>query len=448
MSQRARALMAVTAATFLIAAIGVGGGPSARAGTAPNGRIAFSSWDEDLNYDIYTVDPADPTAAPVKLTTDGRFNENPDWSPDGTKIVYDGWSTFSGPRIQIMDTVPDTNDSVVLSRPCSGDLDCYGDFQPAWSPDGTRIAFISSRPNADGSDNWSYEIYVMDATGEAGPLPQATRLTTDPLPESGQGINDSQITWSPNGKRMAFLSEGRGVEPDSCDLWVMDSRDLDNDGFGDNMTRLIFDDSFNCDPFEDVGPQWSPNSSLIAFTSVRSGYFDIWVVNAEDPSDLRNVTDTPEGYEDQPSWSPDGTQIVFRSDASGAYELYSLPVPPLGDSKKLNVAGGPPPVQLTFDGSNKQHPDWGPLRGSVPGTVTLTVSKRGRGTVRTSSGKIACGRDCSATYVRGSDVKLRATPRTGYRFTRWGGACSGTRSACNLPMNRSKSVVARFQKLH
>ena len=182
MNQRARALVAVTAATFLIGAIGVGGGRSARADIAPNGRIAFSSWDEDLNYDIYTVDPANPTASPVKLTTDGRFNGNPDWSPDGSKIVYDGWSTFSGPRIQVMDTDPDTNDSVVLTRPCSGDLDCYGDFQPAWSPDGTRIAFISSRPNADGSENWSYEIYVMDATGEAGPLPQATRLTTDPFP--------------------------------------------------------------------------------------------------------------------------------------------------------------------------------------------------------------------------------------------------------------------------
>jgi hypothetical protein len=228
----------------------------------------------------------------------------------------------------------------------------------------------------------------------------------------------------------------------------MDSRDLDADGFGDNMTRLTFDDSFNCDSFEDVSPQWSPNSSLIAFTSVRSGYFDIWVVNAEDPSDLRNVTDTPEGYEDQPSWSPDGTQIIFRSSASGGYELYSLPVPPSGDSRRQSIAEGPPPVQLTFDGSNKQHPDWGPLRGSVPGTVTLTVSKKGRGSVRTSSGKIACGRDCSATYVRGSDVKLRATPRSGYRFMRWGGACSGTRSACNIPMNRSRSVVARFQKRH
>ena len=339
MTQRPRALKATTLAAILIAAIAVGSGTNSIAQTAPNGRIAFSSWDEDLNYDIYTVDPADPSSAPVRLTTDGAYNGNPDYSPDGSKIVYDGWSTFGGPRIQVMDTDPATNDSVVLTKPCSDDFGCYGDFQPAWSPDGTRIAFVSSRPNADGSENWSYEIYVMDATGEVGPLPRATRLTTDPLPESGSGINDSQISWSPDGKQMTFLSEGRGLDADSCDLWVMDSRDLNGDGFGDNMQQLTFDDSFNCDPFEDVSPQWSPNSSLIAFTSTRSGYFDIWIVNADDPTDLRNVTGTPEGYEDQPSWSPDGTQVVFRSDATGAYEFYSLPVPPPATAGSENASG-------------------------------------------------------------------------------------------------------------
>ncbi|MBA2489318.1 MAG: PD40 domain-containing protein, partial [Chloroflexi bacterium] len=103
------------------------------------------------------------------------------------------------------------------------------------------------------------------------------------------------------------------------------------------MQRLTSDESFDCDPFEDVSPQWSPDSELIAFTSVRSGYFDIWVVSAADPTDIRNVTRTPEDYEDQPSWSPDGTQIVFRSSVSGAYEFYSLPVPP--------PIGAPSPAQ-------------------------------------------------------------------------------------------------------
>ena len=61
-------------------------------------------------------------------------------------------------------------------------------------------------------ENWSYEIYVTDATGEVGPLVGATRLTTDATrPESGDGIEDSQVTWSPDGTRIAFLSTGRGT---------------------------------------------------------------------------------------------------------------------------------------------------------------------------------------------------------------------------------------------
>jgi dipeptidyl aminopeptidase/acylaminoacyl peptidase len=445
--------LALMAATLALAAGVAARGPSAAAATGPGGLIAYSAWDENLNYDIYVMDPATPDAPPVRLSTDGRYNENPDWSPDGSKIVYDGWGTHFGPRIQVMDTDPATEDWTVLTNPCADEFDCYGDFQPVWSPDGTRIAFVSSRPNADGSENWSYEIYVMDATGEGGSLPPATRLTTDvPDPDTGASIEDSQVTWSPDGTRIAFLSEGRGADQDSCDLWAMDSQDLDGDGFGDNLRRLTFDESFNCDAFSDVSPQWAPNSNLIAFTSVRSGYFDIWLVNADDPTDLRNVTQTPDVYEDQPSWSSDGTQIIFRSSVSGAYEFYALPVPPPSGGSATAGAGAasaapsatpPHPRQLTFDGKAKQQPDWGRVRRR-PGTFTVSVSRRGRGHVRTDPAGIACGVDCTATFVARTTVRLLATAGPGYRFAGWRGDCAGTARTCSLLLDGSKRALARF----
>ena len=381
-----RALAALGVACVLVVGTAPTGTAATRSATAPDGRIAYSAWDQSLNYDIYTVDPANQAMPPVRLSTDGRNNDDPDWSPDGSKIAFDGWSTFGGPRIQVMDADPATDDASVISTPCEPPADCYGDVQPAWSPDGTRIAFVSSRPNPDGTENSAFDLYVMDATGEQGGAAPATRLTTDPVGEFDQSIDDSQLTWSPDGTRIAFLSTGRGTDADSCDLWVMDSRDRDGDGFGDNLHAAHVRRVVQLRPVRRRDPGLVPELDLIAFTSVRSGNFDVWVVNADDPADIRNVTQTPDANEDQPAWSPDGSRVVFRSGISGAYELYSLPVPPPAGAAVATGRTVPQPTQLTSNGQNKQQEDWG-SRGDArrrsrspppgPGTATSGPCRAG-----------------------------------------------------------------------
>ncbi len=73
---------------------------------------------------------------------------------------------------------------------------------------------------------------------------------------------------------------------------------------------------------------------------------------------------------------------------------------------------------------------------------TLTVNKTGTGTVTSTPTGINCGTTCSKDYDHGTMVALTATPATGWSFSSWGGACSGT--TCNLTMDAAKSVTATF----
>ena len=200
---------------------------------------------------------------------------------------------------------------------------------------------------------------------------------------TGSSIEDSQVSWSPDGSRIAFVSQGRGDHQDSCDLWTMDSQDVDGDGFGDDMARVAFDESFLCDSSEDLTPSWSPDSSLIPFSSTRNGNWEIWLVDADDPTDLRNVTRTVVVSEYEPGWSPDGTLIIFRKWVSGSqsYEYFSLPLPPPDDTAHALAPDevGPQPTQLTFDGQPKGEADWGALEGALAGTETVTVTNRRHG---------------------------------------------------------------------
>ncbi|MBI3042490.1 MAG: Ig-like domain repeat protein, partial [Betaproteobacteria bacterium] len=85
---------------------------------------------------------------------------------------------------------------------------------------------------------------------------------------------------------------------------------------------------------------------------------------------------------------------------------------------------------------------------SVPVTVNaityaLTVTVNGGGTVTSSPAGISCGATCTASFTQGTSVTFAATPNSGYSFSGWSGACTGT-GACTLTMDAAKSVTAAF----
>ena len=150
------------------------------------------------------------------------------------------------------------------------------DTEPAWSPDGAKIAFVSDR---DGND----EIYVMNRDGSS-----QARLT------ESQSV-DAEPAWSPDGSRIAFYSDRDGND----ELYVMNV-----DGSG--VVRLTNNDAV------DAAPAWSPDGTTIAFYSDRDGNLEIYAIDA-DGTDARRVTNTS-ANESSPDWSPEGTRLVVSSD--------------------------------------------------------------------------------------------------------------------------------------
>jgi len=161
-----------------------------------------------------------------------------------------------------------------------------GFWGPAWSPDGTQIAFHSNR---DGN----YEIYVMNADGS-----DVRRLTNNM-------VDDGQPSWSPDSSQIAFISARDG----NLEIYVMDSS-------GEDVRRLTNDDA------GDLYPSWSPDGSRIAFSTARDGGWEIYVMNA-DVGSVRRLTNN---WADDwfPSWSPDSEQICFASSVDGNWEIYAV----------------------------------------------------------------------------------------------------------------------------
>ena len=155
--------------------------------------------------------------------------------------------------------------------------DPAADWDPAWSSDGTTLAFTSHRSgNAD--------IWLLN-TKPTDPPPQPRNLTNDPA-------WDYSPTWSPSGQSVAFISERDG-DPEVFVQNINESTALQLT-FNEQMERL---------------PAWSPDGKYIAFAAVRNGVEKIYRIRP-DGTDEQLLTPHPiQGT--APAWAPDSQQLAF-----------------------------------------------------------------------------------------------------------------------------------------
>lgn len=211
-----------------------------------------------------------------RLTTSRYSETQPAYSPDGKRIAF--VSRRGGNEdIYVMNADGTNVRRLTTAR--------APDIQPAWSPNGRQIVFTSQR-------NANFKLYVMNANGSKQRV----------LTQTARWVANSSPSWSPDGRWIAFasnrLKDGNGevfkMRPD-----------------GSRVTRLTFTDT-NTELSPDDGfPQWSPDGKQIVFSSTRvTGQHDLWVMSPTGKN-LRRVTRTPT-YDDWGArWSRDGTRIVF-----------------------------------------------------------------------------------------------------------------------------------------
>ena len=235
----------------------------------------------------------------TRLTTAAGFDDSPAWSPDGTRIAFQS-ERDGNSHIYVMNA--DGSGQVRLT---SGEADVGS----AWSPDGRKIAFQCRQGDA-------YDLCVMNADGSG-----QVRLTTNARDQV------QEPKWSPDSRRIAFAQWQ--FTGGNAAIYVADAD-------GSNLVRVTTSAT------EAAHPVWSPDGSRIAFSVGYLGSGGIYAMNSDGSAATQLSRNGA-----QPEWSPDGKKIVFVQYSDCDYYYYTCK----SDLFVMNSAGSSV-TRLTFEGAS------------------------------------------------------------------------------------------------
>jgi TolB protein len=250
------------------------------------------------NKEIVVFDVDGHNLQPV--TRNGSINLQPAWSKDGSKLAFTSYRR-GNPDLYMADLVRGK------TRPVSAQPGINSGA--SFHPNGQLMALtLSNHGNSD--------IYSLGVNGR-----NRTRLTRTP------GI-DVSPSWSPDGSRIAFASERSG----GVQIYTMDAN-------GGSAKRLTFDGGHNTDP------AWSPKGDRIAYVS-RDGRFDVFTIKTDGSGRVRITEDM--GNNEDPTWSPDGNYLAFSSTRTGTAHIW------------ISSADNVHQMQVTRGRGGYTNPAWSP----------------------------------------------------------------------------------------
>ena len=313
------AVLLATALAFLTTA------PSHATFRGDNGRIAFRRYLDSAHTwgAIFTIAADGTGEQQVTHPPKGTVDDQPDWAPDGSQIVFERCPKSGSCRLYIV--AADGSRLSAVSPPCSRGGTCGGDGPGAFSPHGKRIVF--------GRLDSGYGCCAIVTTGL-----DARSVTPIVKGVKPYALGEPQL--SPDGRRVVLVEAKGGGNPRA--VFVV--------GVNGHGARQLTPWSMNAGD----APDWSPDGKWVLFRSnvdVDGKQSQIYLIHPNG-SGLTQLTHFKPGtIVTSSSFSPDGTQIVFATTGvGGKADVYVM------------AADGTAMAPVTRTSAWDSAPDWGPAR--------------------------------------------------------------------------------------
>lgn len=295
-------------------------------------EVIYFASDRDGQWDIYSSDPN--AEEEINLTDSPFAEENPVLSPNRKLIAFSirKDSKDSNVGIEVMELKEGEKISI------SSGLGTF--VTPRWSPDSTRLAYaaghlgkesyvhvsdLTQSPSPRLSDVQSDEVGDWSSDGDSVVFSSSDPLNSGIHDRNPDGVNQRQVScgndsgarWSPDNKKLAFISDRAG----NPDIYVVEKKVKDGLCESEEESNMGMYQLTDTEGREsDIS--WSPDGRQILFVSERDGNPEIYVMDSSGNNQIRLTQNDKTDF--QPVWSPDGKNIAFVSDLDGDYDIFIM----------------------------------------------------------------------------------------------------------------------------